>query len=112
CTAPQTLPTQGAGQVVTGTAIDNAGNSASDPVTLNIDTDAPTITGAADRAPNGNGWYNADVKVTFTCGDALSGIVSCTGPHTFGQGASQSVTGTAFDAAGNSAPATVDSINV
>ena len=35
----------------------------------------PTITGTARRpAPNGFGWNNTDVDVTFTCADADSGI--------------------------------------
>ena len=112
CTAPQTVPTEGQGQVVTGVALDNAGNSASDSATLNIDKTPPTITGAADRAANAAGWYRDDVTVTFTCGDALSGIDSCTSPRTLGQGASQPVTGTAVDAAGNSATAAVDHVNI
>ena len=37
------------------------------------------VTGSSpDRAPNGNGWYNAPVTVSFTGSDATSGIASCT----------------------------------
>ena len=50
-----------------------------------IDKDLPVVTGAtADRAPNGNGWYNAPVTVTFTGTDATSGIGSCTKRPTAG----------------------------
>jgi large repetitive protein len=112
CTLPQTTTTEGQGQVVTGVAHDIAGNSATDSATLNIDKTPPTITGAPDRAPNAAGWYRDDVTVTFTCGDALAGIDSCTSPVTRGQGAAQSVAGNAVDAAGNSAHATVDHLNV
>ena len=112
CTAPKTVTTEGQGQVVTGVAQDNAGNSATDSATLNIDATPPTITGAPDRAPNLAGWYRDNVTVTFTCGDALAGIDSCTSPATRAQGAGQSVTGTAVDAAGNSAQATVDHLNI
>ena len=34
----------------------------------------PTLSGAVTAAPNGNGWYNGDVTVKWTAGDALSGI--------------------------------------
>jgi len=74
-----------------------------------IDKVAPSVTGAsADRAPNGNGWYNAPVTVTFAGTDATSGIASCA-QTTYGgpDSASASVTGTCADVAGNvSAPFT------
>jgi hypothetical protein len=72
-----------------------------------IDKDAPTVTGSSpDRAPNGNGWYNAPVTVTFTGTDATSGIASCTSTSFSGpDSGSASVSGTCTDVAGNtSAP--------
>jgi hypothetical protein len=72
-----------------------------------IDKAPPTVTGASpDRQPNGNGWYNAPVTVTFAGTDATSGIASCqqvayNGPD----GAGAGVSGTCRDVAGNvSAP--------
>jgi hypothetical protein len=112
CTAPTTVSTQGAGQLVQGVAKDHAGNTATDSATLNIDTTPPTITGAADRAANAHVWYNDDVTVTFTCGDALSGVVTCAGPATLHEGADQSASGSVTDGAGNTASATVAHINV
>ena len=53
---------------------------------MSIDTVDPTITGATDRAANGNGWYDAPVTVGFTCDDALSGIADCTSPVRLGEG--------------------------
>ena len=47
CTSPQTVTAEGANQAVTGTSLDNAGNTASDPATISIDKTAPTITAAA-----------------------------------------------------------------
>src|SRR5206468_4492589 len=93
---------------------DNAGNSATDPATVSIDKSNPTINGAPDRGANDNGWYNADVTVTFTCDDqiGLSGVRSCSTPVTLGEAASQSASGTATDAAGNSASTTVSGLNV
>ncbi|HWI51041.1 MAG TPA: hypothetical protein VNT01_02725, partial [Symbiobacteriaceae bacterium] len=109
---PQTLG-EGANQSATGSAADKAGNTAVATVSgINVDKAAPTITGAPDRAANGAGWYNADVTVTFTCADALSGVASCTQPQSLGEGANQSATGSAADKAGNTASATVSGINV
>jgi len=111
-TAPQTVTTEGSRQLVTGTAADNAGNTATDPAAVSIDKTAPTMAAAADRAANGNGWYNADVLVSFTCADAPSGIDSCPAPQTAGEGANHSKTGTAVAAAGNTNSATVSDIDV
>jgi hypothetical protein len=114
CTGPTTLTGEGPGQSVTGTATDNAGNTASTTVgPINIDMTAPDISGAADRAANAGGWYNAPVTVSFDCSDALSGLVSCSGPTTLAaDGAGQSVTGTAADMADNTASATVGDLNL
>ena len=112
CTAPQSVTTEGQYQPVTGTALDNAGNTASDPATVSVDKTKPTITAARDRAANANGWYNADVKVTYTCADALSGVDACAAPQTFGEGANQTASGAVTDAAGNSDIVTDTGINV
>jgi ElaB/YqjD/DUF883 family membrane-anchored ribosome-binding protein len=112
CTSPQTKTTQGQNQVVTGTAVNNAGTSATDPATVSIDTTAPTITAAVDRAANSHGWYNNNVLVSYTCADALSGIATCTAAQTLTEGANQTAQGAATDAAGNTATASVTGINV
>ncbi|MDQ3974789.1 MAG: PxKF domain-containing protein [Actinomycetota bacterium] len=112
CTAPQTVTGQGANQAVHGTAVDNAGNSVTDPALVSIDKTPPTISAAADRGPNSHGWYAADVFVSFSCADALSGIDACPGRATVGEGANQSVSGTANDAAGNTANASLSLLNV
>jgi alpha-tubulin suppressor-like RCC1 family protein len=112
CTAPQIVTTEGSQQPVIGTAIDNAGNTATDPASVNIDETAPAISVAADRPANANGWYNAAVLVSFTCADSLSGIDVCPVAQTLLEGANQSVSGAAFDAAGNSAGAALSGLNV
>src|SRR6185437_7015722 len=77
------------------------------------DKTKPTISAAADRAPNANGWYNAPVTVSFTCADALSGLaVSCPASQSLTEGANQSVSGSVSDVAGNSASASVTGVNV
>jgi hypothetical protein len=77
------------------------------------DTTPPTIVGSRSPGANVHGWNNTDVTASFVCDDAESGIVSCTAPVTLsGEGANQSVTGTAVNGVGLSASATVSSINI
>jgi hypothetical protein len=114
-TGPTTLTSEGADQSVTGTCTDNEGNSASATVSgINIDKSAPSISGSPAPAPNGNGWNNSDVTVSFDCTDeGGSGADSVTDATTLtSEGAGQSVTGTCTDKAGNSASATVDGIKI
>jgi hypothetical protein len=80
-----------------------------------VDTGDPTIGHTlSPSAPDGeNGWYRHDVSVTFTCADpGGSGIQSCTGDTTLGEGEDQQVTGTATDWAGNTTTDTVTDIDV
>ncbi|TFD47356.1 hypothetical protein E3T33_02520 [Cryobacterium sp. TMT1-2-1] len=112
CTAPATMSTEGASQQVVGTATDNAGNSASNTAVVSIDKTQPTISAGADRAPNGAGWYRDDVTVSFEAADALSGIASSPAARILGEGENQSASGTATDAAGNSASAEITGIHV
>jgi hypothetical protein len=98
-----------AGASVTGTCTDVAGNtSAPSTFSLKYDSTAPTVTAAASRQPDANGWYTHPVTITFSGTDATSGIASCTsstygGPDTSGT----TVTGTCTDNAGNSASASL-----
>jgi hypothetical protein len=108
CPGPVTVTTEGAGQVITGTAVDNVGNTASASVTLNIDKTPPTITANVDRPPDYDNWYTDDVTVSFECNDTLSLIKTCPGPIVADtDGANQVITGTAKDIAGNTASASV-----
>ncbi len=95
-------------------AKDNAGNQeAQRSLTVKIDKTPPTITASRLPLANSNGWNNADVTVSFSCSDSLSGISNCAASQTVsGEGAGQSRTGTATDIAGNTASATIDSINI
>lgn len=107
CSSPVTITTEGAGQVVTGKAVDLAGNVATTSVTLNIDLTPPAISPALVPAANSFGWNNTNVTVNFSCTDALSGIASCSPPVSFtSEGAGQTAQGTATDKAGNSATTT------
>lgn len=114
--APTLLSAEGAGQSVTGTCQDLAGNAATATVSgINIDTKPPTIVAARSPAPNANGWNKTDVTVSFTCMDSLSGLAAGSPPAPTvlsSEGAGQSVSGTCTDLAGNSATSTANRINI
>ncbi len=113
CPADQVVSAEGV-TTVSGAVTDRAGNAATDSITVKIDTIAPGIVGAQTPDPNGAGWNNTDVTVSFNCTDAGSGIATagCTSPVNVTDGAAQSVTGTAVDLAGNTSTATMSGINV
>ena len=112
CSPSQLISAEGGNQQILGTATDLAGNSTTATVTVNVDKAAPLISAAVSTAPNGAGWNNADVTVNFTCSDALSGIVICPDPIQVTEGANQVITGTATDAAGNTATSAAITLNI
>ena len=100
---------------VSCTASDAAGNSAAAGASYDVDQTAPSVSGAVSPAAAGTGWWNASTgapTVTWTCGDATSGLDSCSPPSTFGEGAAQTATGTAVDLAGNVGSAVVSGVSV
>src|SRR3984885_6108558 len=108
CPLPQIVTTEGANQIVSGTATDNAGNTTVGGVTLNIDKTPPTITTMTSPPANGSGLYTSNVTVTFICSDTLSGIANCPPLQIVPASAgNQVVSGPATDAAGNSATASL-----
>jgi hypothetical protein len=59
-----------------------------------------------DASPNGAGWFNTPVTVSFPASDALSGLAEVAADqYVAAEGAGQEVIGTATDAAGNLASA-------
>jgi len=80
CTPPVTVSTDGANQVIKGTATDLAGNTASTSVTINLDETAPNITPSQTPAADSFGWNNTGVTVNFACSDATSGVKTCPAP--------------------------------
>jgi hypothetical protein len=104
CGPNETLSSEGAGQSSTGTATDNAGNTASATVSnINIDKTNPTVALVGGPADGGS-YYFGSVPNAPTCNasDALSGLAgacqvsgysNAVGTHT--------VTATATDKAGN-----------
>jgi hypothetical protein len=89
--------------VVTGTCTDHAGNVGLGSLALKYDATAPQVAGAStDRAPDGNGWFNHRLTVSFHGSDAISQIEACTvagygGPDN----SSASISGSCRDRAGN-----------
>jgi hypothetical protein len=78
CTGPITVTSEGANQVITGTAVDNAGNTATASVTVNIDKSAPSIVNLSTNPgllwpPNHK---MVDVLIGGSATDAGSGIAS------------------------------------
>ncbi len=70
--------------------------------TFKIDKTAPSVTSAAARAPDANGWYSKPVTVTFSGADATSLIASCSSAGYAGPDNGEAiVAGTCRDNAGN-----------
>jgi PKD repeat protein len=96
-------------------ATSDGGATAAVTVVVGRDATKPTIQGSvAAGTPDGlDGWYLSAPVVRWSCSDATSGIASCSAPTTLGESAgAQQVTGTATDAAGNAATATVGGLRV
>ncbi len=84
-------------------AVDQDGNSeVPKSLTVKLDQALPLISPSLTPVPNGNGWNNADVTVSFVGTDILSGIVSVTEPVLVTtEGSDQVISGQAVDLAGN-----------
>ncbi len=76
CSTPQTVSSEGANQIVTGTATDANGLTATTNITLNIDKTQPII--AVSSPADGTAFSNAAVAVSGTVSDALSSVSSVT----------------------------------
>lgn len=78
-----------------------------------VDTIAPTLSATRSPLPNGAGWNNTDVTVTFTCTDAGGVATAPASPQVVSaEGAGQSVTASCTDLAGNSASLSVNDIDI
>jgi hypothetical protein len=88
---------------VVGTCGDNAGNTGSGSFALKFDATAPQATATPSRQPNGAGWYNAPLTVSFPGTDAMSGIESCTAQQSYNgpDTSTGSIAGSCHDKAGN-----------
>lgn len=117
CTGELELASEGAGQSLTGTALDNAGNTAQAVVAgINIDRTAPVVrvSGVADGASYGLGAVPAAGCETT---DALSGVATAAvlavvGGTSAGVGGFTATCSGARDRAGNEAPPAAVSYSV
>lgn len=118
CTSPVTVSTEGANQVVAGTATDIAGNSVSVSVSLNIDETPPAL--SITSPTNDTTVSAALLQVAGSASDSLSGLaeVTCNGIPASSSVASFTcnltlvnglnlITVTATDVAGNSSSASL-----
>jgi hypothetical protein len=114
CPANSTITGEGSLLSVLQSISDRAGNQQFASVALGIDRTPPQITAPSlAPVPNANGWNNGDVGVTWTCSDALSGVVSrTTTQFVTGEGDNLSATGTCNDKADNTASATATGIKI
>ena len=117
CTDPVKLSNEGKDQVADGSALDNAGNSASARVEgISIDLTSPSLTGTPTTDANAAGWYKDDVAIKWTAADGLSGVDSATVPADSvisGEGSNLGAGPVSVsDKAGNSASASVSGIKV
>ena len=108
CTAQSTFTANVTGQMVNGTALDFASNTTSTSVTVNIDKNAPTISGAPVGTPNAAGWFNTDVVVDWSCSDTGgSGFAAnaCADSTISSEGTGLTASKSVSDLAGNSSSA-------
>ena len=104
CPGAHTFNSDAANQSFSANVADAAGNTTSAGVSdVDVDLTAPGISfvGAAP-APNGSGWNNTDVVLTWACTDTTSGVVDATVQEVIDtDGTSQTAIGTCRDNAGN-----------
>lgn len=79
CTAPVTVATEAAGQIVLGTAVDKAGNAATKAVEVKLDKTPPSL--AIRSHSDGSRLFVSQVTIGGTITDAVSGIerLTCNG---------------------------------
>jgi hypothetical protein len=108
CPADAKVTTNGAGQKVTGTAVDKAGNTATATATVNVDLLAPEVTPTVEGTKNAAGWYRTTPTVRYDCKDTVSAVATCPVAKTVtAEGTDVSVAGTASDNAGNTTASTL-----
>ena len=73
CEPPKSLETEGAGQLVSGYCLDQAGLSSTATLAVNIDTTAPVSSATVDGIFQ-DGHYASSVTVSITVTEALSGV--------------------------------------
>jgi hypothetical protein len=102
CTEPVIIATESNGQVVVGSAIDQAGNSATASVTVKLDKTPPSLD--VTSPSDGASFFTSPVTVGGTASDALSGLASmvCNGLPAVVDGASFNCDGVTLTPGANS----------
>ena len=91
----------------------SSGGIASESVTIKRDATPPVVSGSTDREPNGAGWFDDAVTVSWTAEDALTGPLRVPDPTLVDEGVDQTaVSGEVCDAAGNCATGELSRLNV
>lgn len=102
CPSSATVDQDGENQLVSGTAVDYVGNTATTEVSINIDKTPPEVNTSISTSPNSFGWYKEPVTISYQCEDTLSGVAECPVTQTIsGEGVDQVITNTVEDIAGN-----------
>jgi hypothetical protein len=112
CSPPVLISTEGGNQQISGTATDNAGNTATVTETVSLDKNLPSIAILDPTA--GQSFSQSPVTVTGTVSDSLSGlsVVACNGSSAAADGGTFTcgapvfgnegvIVASAIDAAGN-----------
>ena len=118
CSEPVSVTTETTGQIVVGTAVDKAGNTAATLVTVKLDKTSPNL--AVTSPANGAKIFASPIAVNGSVTDVLSGLasVTCNGVPATVNGASfncgvtltpgaSSINATAIDIAGNTSTSTL-----
>ncbi len=90
-------------------ATNNAGLTTSAPVSLQVDSLAPTVEGTASGQTGDNGWFTGNVTISWETTDGGSGVDGgCADDHQTTETVGATFECTVSDVAGNSATDTVD----
>ena len=108
------VTTDTAGTTVTCEATSEGGTT-SESVTIKRDATPPLVSSSLSDTPNGDGWHNASVSVSFSASDALAGLADAS-PTTdvviSDEASAQEASATFTDLAGNSTTATFPGLNL
>ncbi|MBB3063166.1 thrombospondin type 3 repeat-containing protein [Microbulbifer rhizosphaerae] len=112
CSEPVVVSEEGADQQVSGSAVDLAQNTASVTASVSLDKAAPEMVASTAPEANAAGWHKSAVTFSYSCSDALSGVLSCPQERLLeSEGRDQAVAATARDKAGNTVE-TVTPVNI
>lgn len=102
CPSSQIISAEGKDQKFVAKVIDDYDLSAEAVTVLNIDKTPPVIQSSQSPKANIAGWNNSDVTLSYSCEDALSGVVNCPVNNVLSnEGDNQEINVSITDLAGN-----------